>query len=129
MIIDAELARERLMKISQDKVHIKNRISEGVKKSFKIAWLKEGITSSSQLIEELVEQVNKKYFNSQERLKIPVLAATDRASSSFYISSKSWQTFHQNCKKKGIQIGHMLEYMMFEYIEQIEAKYKIKIQE
>ena len=126
-MISIKEVREALVKQSRSRLPKKVYISASLTKNFKIAWEKENLTNSSQVLEELIEQVNRGYFNSSEGLKIQILSLDDRISRSFNISNTAWDTFRKNCKKAKFKLGCMLEHIMVEYITQVEKEHKIKI--
>ena len=127
-MISAKDARKRLIGKDEKKLGVRIRVSQRLYKKFKIACNKEGLTSPSDVLEDLIKQLNKS-FVAKTKLKLELLGFVDRSSSSFYIMRKDWEFFSESCKKGGFRIGHLVELIMVEYVTQVEAEYKIKIQE
>ncbi len=92
-----------------------------------MACAKEGLATSD-VLEDLIQQSNK-IFEEQKKLKLEMLGFKDRGTSTFLILEKDWKTFHEHCKKGGFRIGYLIEFIITDYIRQIEEKYKTKIQE
>ena len=126
-MISADDARKKLLEKSGKRVSADMRISKSLRVKFKTACTKEGLAASD-VLEDLIQQSNK-IFEEQKEIKAQMLGFTDRSTSSFFILERDWKTFQKNCKKRGFRIGYLVEFIITDYIRQIEERHKTKIKE
>jgi len=129
MIVNAEKTRESLKHLltSAEKVNAKFGVSRKRKQDFKKACEIEGFKKFSPVLEDLLEQINECYFVREKVFKIEVEGFTDRAPSTSNCYGATWEIFNKGCKNAGHRIGNTIEFIMAQYIAQVEAKHGIKI--
>lgn len=128
MIIDADTTRKNLKSLlEREEATPSVNISKERRDNFKAACDLEGFKKVSIVFEDLIDQVNDLYFESDKKLKIEIEGFNDRIVTSISCEAKKWQSFRDGCSRSNLKIGDVIESIMGDYIGQVEKFHKIKI--
>ena len=128
MLIDANTTRKNLRPLlEREKTSCSFGTSRGLRQNFKAACKYEGFGKYTNVLEDLIGQVNDAYFKKSKKLKIEIEGFNDRAVSSISCDLPTLQTFKEGCNKNCLKMAHVLESMMQSYVFQIEKRHGIRI--